>query len=225
MHLISVQRMRKPAKENERSGQRRRVRNFALCCAVFLAFANMAIASATPGDNILLYSDADHSARTVMQSPPGLIDALMTQSKTTRDEIQQCLAENALKTGQVDKLFEVTRIDLNGDTEPDYFIRSSRSRFFCNALNGSHIFRFWFATGHAARAKTRYRIAFESGGDAIMMLADEHHGYRDLIMIGADGANEYRMHFVFDGASYRMRSCRRKEFLFEDGSRDHRTCD
>lgn len=187
-------------------------------CVLLLMWAPCAGAVET-----VFWSDTETRLEQTISAPPGLIQFVLGgEDSDDRRILQECMEQERLKKGQEAALFTVSRVSLNGDNLPGYFVRPALKPF-CFAFYGAHLFRYWFVSSSVEKGRPAYRMVFKNGGDGVGVLPTSTNGYRDLLLFSHNAVSQYWVTFAFNGHKYEEKECVRKDFQ-EDGSLKRLPC-
>lgn len=168
-------------------------------------------------------TNSETEPKNKISPPSGLIKFILNGEDANDNRlINECIEDKGLNKKEKGKLFSVYKIDLNGDGQPDYFVRPSLNPY-CNAFYGAHLFRYWLITRHTRNGKSFYRLVFKNGGDGVSILASKTNNYHDLLIAGHNAVVEFIVMLSFNGKEYEEKGCVKNTFT-EEGVKAG-TCD
>jgi hypothetical protein len=144
--------------------------------------------------------------------PPGearpalaLVDLVLRKIPSYRPALDACLAAQGLKQGDYPALFRSVRIAASPKTDL-YFIRPPVAPY-CQALYGTHLFRYFLLSGRVEGRAPRFDVVFEGAGDRLEIEPQVTSGLNDIVTTDCNAAFCWVARWTFDGASYNRTRC------------------
>ncbi|MBV1775436.1 hypothetical protein KSF73_06870 [Burkholderiaceae bacterium DAT-1] len=155
---------------------------------------------------IIFQNDTETPLSHPITPDPALIEFILSQEPDDLEQVIGCLNDLEIPRGQVNRLFSVARVDLNGNHRKGYFVRPALKPY-CFAFYGAHLYRYWLVSVHMVDGKPTYQIDFKNGGDGIQVLNSRTHGMHDLIANYALAYQMYHVRLQYDGRQYKSHRC------------------